>query len=882
MRLLGSFCVFLLLAFEPRLAHGQSLHGPVEVNTSAALAASLASPHTTSILLSGNIRLKRSQWNEGATVLAPGRRLSLRPAGTELVVLDMANIVDAIHVSKDAVLELHNITVTNTAPIVGASISDHTRYVVPFLPLWPSVTFEPGATIVAEATLQYTWSNLLGEGCDDFRADVNNSLRPYGLQPFLAFPSQHLEMALLHGSHLYQQPILDIRTNSSAGYLMLNETNTKSLCIPYPVDGLDSEAGNDSADGIVLPLRAASMMGPATSQGSSSGQERSDAGPLALNSRFIALIVALVMATALSLILAGFLIVQRHRCKLRQVQDQKEEEETALDNNGPVVPRSPFEDMKVSLIDGARAKSDSRLFTTGRGDESQSKELLMTWDNVEDNRRSLLAAPGHHRRWGSVDSEASITIQLSSVPSQRSSVDHSLASSPLRRAQSLTVADPPFAVSGRLGSFFPSARSVDSGASEYTLPSLPSLPSLPPTPSRSPASRAYRGAPSMPAAAAAAAAAVLGPAGGPASQAKAADPSPRRTSANALIGPHGSSSRPGPSPFSMPKAMRKRSNRTSIEFAGLRIGKLIGTGSFGRVYKGLWRESTVAIKAIMHNATLSRKVDTLRESLVGISIQHPNVMTTYKVLTTIEANALVHDAPQRRADAMRANGYSVAQLGPGSAQTPAEEELLETWLLLEYCDGGPLDRAIANKRFTNNMAAIYLSLMDITAGMIYLHSLGVVHSDLKGANVLLKSAPRTAADARGFVCKIADFGLSRVLGANRTHVSTNSHGTVSHQAMEVLHDGRIARSSDVYSFAMIMLEMITGVPVYEGFSSSQILYQVFNGARPHMPDGLPAGYKQLIEDCWHSEHNARPTFVAVHERLRSLFQKHCGISPAHS
>ena len=58
-------------------------------------------------------------------------------------------------------------------------------------------------------------------------------------------------------------------------------------------------------------------------------------------------------------------------------------------------------------------------------------------------------------------------------------------------------------------------------------------------------------------------------------------------------------------------------------------------------------------------------------------------MTTYKVLTTIKANALVDDAPQRRADAARANGYSVAQLGPGSAQTPPEEELLETWLLLE-------------------------------------------------------------------------------------------------------------------------------------------------------------------------------------------------------
>lgn len=49
-------------------------------------------------------------------------------------------------------------------------------------------------------------------------------------------------------------------------------------------------------------------------------------------------------------------------------------------------------------------------------------------------------------------------------------------------------------------------------------------------------------------------------------------------------------------------------------------------------------------------------------------------------------------------------------------------------------------------------------------------------SDLKGANVLLQSAPATASNPRGAVCKLADFGLSRVLGANRTHVSTNTHG----------------------------------------------------------------------------------------------------------
>ncbi|CAL8464929.1 g4464 [Coccomyxa elongata] len=999
MRLLLSCCAFLCSVFVPPLAHGHPLHGTGQVNTSAALASYFSDPDATTILLGGNIRLRRSEWREGATILAPGRRLVVRPAGTEPVILDMANIVDAIHVSKGAVLELHNITVTNSACIFGAGISNHTRFVVPFLPLWPSVTFEPGAAIVEVKTLDYYWSALPGEGCDNFRQDVSNSLRPFGLQPSLAFPSEHLQMVLLRGNHLYRQPILDIRTNTSAGYLTMNETDTRSLCIPFPVGGWDSHGADNSntADDIVTPSRAAAIMKAAKQQGSSSAQGRGSASPV--DGRLIALIVSVVLAALLSCVLAGFLIIQRLQLKLRQVQDRRctdDKEHAPFSGDGPTVPRSPFEDMKISLIDGARAKSDSRLFMSSRGHESQRKLLLTTWETADDSGRELLAAQGH-RRWGSADSEASLTIQLSSVPSQRSSLENEAWKEtslrlPLRRVQSLITADVHFCAARSVT--LSSARSVDSGAGDVLLASLP------PTPGLSPAA-AGRAGRSAPAAAAAAAAAALAVAGAPAPilsapsvqqaagltrgelvrlarkasltskaslaslasmasssslapqpsaslagqgsvasrlslssvhssetglvatrvslhgpdeeekhaaaqpsgeqvseiaqqeqrssganispelqpeqnvlatstrvSAVAPDTSPPRDAASSLL--PGLRTRRVQSPISLLRQYGRQS-----EVAGLRIGKLIGTGSFGRVYKGSWCESTVAIKAITHDASLSRKVDTLRESLVGISIQHPNVMTTYKVLTTIKANALVDDAPQRRADAARANGYSVAQLGPGSAQTPPEEELLETWLLLEYCDGGPLDRAIANRRFRKNMAAIYLSLMDIAAGMIYLHSLGVVHSDLKGANVLLKSAPVTAQDARGFVCKLADFGLARVLGTNRTHVSTNSHGTVSHQAMEVLHDGRITRSSDVYSFAMIMLEMITGVPVFEGFSASQILYQVFNGARPHVPDGLPPGYRQLIEDCWHSDHTARPTFVTVQERLHSLYRETC-------
>jgi serine/threonine protein kinase len=68
---------------------------------------------------------------------------------------------------------------------------------------------------------------------------------------------------------------------------------------------------------------------------------------------------------------------------------------------------------------------------------------------------------------------------------------------------------------------------------------------------------------------------------------------------------------------------------------------------------------------------------------------------------------------------------------------------------------------------------IYKALLDTASGLDYLHSIGVVHGDLKSANVLLKGSAR---DVRGFCCKIADFGLSRVLDMDATHISTRTYG----------------------------------------------------------------------------------------------------------
>lgn len=106
---------------------------------------------------------------------------------------------------------------------------------------------------------------------------------------------------------------------------------------------------------------------------------------------------------------------------------------------------------------------------------------------------------------------------------------------------------------------------------------------------------------------------------------------------------------------------------------------------------------------------------------------------------------------------------------------------METWLLLEYCDRSHLGAAIAKGKFRRradgapDMVAILRSLLEIASGMAYLHSLGVLHGDLKPENVLLKSSSQ-GGDARLFTCKLGDFGMSRLLETGATHMSTQTYG----------------------------------------------------------------------------------------------------------
>jgi len=139
-------------------------------------------------------------------------------------------------------------------------------------------------------------------------------------------------------------------------------------------------------------------------------------------------------------------------------------------------------------------------------------------------------------------------------------------------------------------------------------------------------------------------------------------------------------------------------------------------------------------------------------------------------------------------------------------------------------------------------------------GMAYLHSGSppVLHRDLKSPNLLLDES---------FTVKICDFGLSRIKSRNGM---TGNLGTVQWMAPEVLANKSYAEPVDVYSFGIILWELLSGECPHKGMGSVECAQAVyFKKLRPEIPSWCPPRLSTLIESCWHHEPSRRPTFQAI-------------------
>ncbi len=252
-----------------------------------------------------------------------------------------------------------------------------------------------------------------------------------------------------------------------------------------------------------------------------------------------------------------------------------------------------------------------------------------------------------------------------------------------------------------------------------------------------------------------------------------------------------------------------------VEFDQVVRERKIGAGGFGEVFKGSLNGEEVAIKRVLDMD--ERKARTfLREINTMSRLQHPNITVLVGVAVSNE----------------------------------------DCYLLTEYVQRGSLFDLLHSKKRKVRMswANVIAVLRGTTVGMDYLHSMDppFLHRDLKSQNLLIGDH---------WLVKICDFGMARVksLGVTMTKL-----GTLQWVAPEVLRDERYSEKADIYSFAILVWEMVARAVPYVGQNSLMVARAVaYKSLRPTIPDHCPELFRTLMAACWADDANSRLSFKGI-------------------
>ncbi|XP_027186162.1 uncharacterized protein [Cicer arietinum] len=267
----------------------------------------------------------------------------------------------------------------------------------------------------------------------------------------------------------------------------------------------------------------------------------------------------------------------------------------------------------------------------------------------------------------------------------------------------------------------------------------------------------------------------------------------------------------------------------------------LGSGTFGTVYHGKWRGTDVAIKRINDRCFAGKpseeerlRADFWNEAIKLADLHHPNVVAFYGV---------VLDGP----------GGSVATV-------------------TEYMVNGSLRNAFQKNGRNLDKRKRLMIAMDVAFGMEYLHGKNIVHFDLKSDNLLVNLR-----DSHRPICKVGDLGLSKV--KCQTLISGGVRGTLPWMAPELLNGSSslVSEKVDVFSFGIVMWELLTGEEPYADLHYGAIIGGIVNNTlRPLVPESCDPEWRVVMERCWSSEPSERPSFTEVANDLRSMAAK---ISP---
>ena len=140
-------------------------------------------------------------------------------------------------------------------------------------------------------------------------------------------------------------------------------------------------------------------------------------------------------------------------------------------------------------------------------------------------------------------------------------------------------------------------------------------------------------------------------------------------------------------------------------------------------------------------------------------------------------------------------------------------------------------------------------------GIAAMHKQGLIHRDIKSLNILL--------DADNFP-KVCDFGMSRLIPKEKNNLMSGGVGTAQWEAPEVINNDFYNEKADVYSYGILLWEIMSGDVPFRGLNQMQVAMGVVgNGIRPPIPNNCSPKIAKLIKSCWDQDPNKRPYMSQV-------------------
>ncbi|XP_039124796.1 serine/threonine-protein kinase STY46-like isoform X6 [Dioscorea cayenensis subsp. rotundata] len=271
-------------------------------------------------------------------------------------------------------------------------------------------------------------------------------------------------------------------------------------------------------------------------------------------------------------------------------------------------------------------------------------------------------------------------------------------------------------------------------------------------------------------------------------------------------------------------AMQPKIGDWEIDKRLLKMGEKIACGSCGDLYRGSYLGWDVAIKVLRsEHLDEASGVEFAQEVMILREVQHRNVVRFI-----------------------------------GASTKPPQ-----FCIVTEYMRGGSLYDLLHKHHNILELSMLLEFALDICKGMNYLHQNNVIHRDLKTANLLIDEHR---------VVKVADFGVARL--QNQGGDMTAETGTYRWMAPEVINHQRYDQKADVFSFAVVLWELLTSKIPYDTLTPLQAALGVRQqGLRPELPENTHPILSDLIQRCWEADPAKRPSFAEIIVELEELLKQ---------